>query len=167
MWLPIVICLLLLISVIVSIKASAKDLIEANVSVSRKIGAYLIRFLHSLLHVGFFFLLIFLLYEYAVYNRLNIVVIVMVNLIFAVLILCFAIYKMCILTIWYNMLLDVDKCIPYDIPIGTKTNTITFNANTVCGENNMLRWIQGNFMKSIIIAAINAAFLLEYMAKRA
>jgi hypothetical protein len=149
-----------------------RGLRKHNVSVLRKVSAYFVKVFHDSIVAFFLISTIYLTYEVLIRKTCHVRYVIALNAVFILIFVLFAVHKMCILTIWYNMLLDKHKCSHYyglyqllkGVPV-SENNTATYNhyRNSQVCKDNMMSWLEGTKIYAVMILLLNILYVVKLM----
>jgi hypothetical protein len=145
-----------------------KEIQDANVSDKQKILAYITLISHDFIVFSLFVIVIFLLVQSIIYKKFYYKDLLITNAVFLIIFISFTYYRMCVLTILYNYLLDKDKCSHYHSfydylamrPIKRQTHKhiSKYNPNARCSRN-FGSWLEGTRLISFLILLLNIIYI--------
>lgn len=143
---------------------------HANVSIQRKLLAYITLVAHDYIVLSVFVVVIFLLIQSVIYSKFYYRDVLIVNVVFLIIFISFTYYKMCVLTIFYNYLLDNDKCLHYysfydflakqSIKVPLNKDRLRYDSNVTCSKN-FGSWLEGTRLISLLILALNMVYIFK------
>lgn len=161
-----ILVILIIIVAIINSLISLKEITSSNVTKERKMLAFIIKLVHGTITASVFITILYLLYQ-AIQGQYNIQLLILLNLLYFIVLLFFTEMKMCILTIWYNNILNRDKCCPYQGLSGlfNKDNQDTyaqepFDNSKKCPDNTV-KWLDGNKKTVFLLILLNGIYLLK------
>lgn len=146
-----------------------KEIQCANVSIKHKILAYITLITHDYIVLSLFVVVIYLLFQSILYRKFYYKDVLITNAVFLIIFISFTYYKMCVLTILFNYLLDKDKCSHYysfyDFLAmrSIKTHTeqrLKYDHNVDC-VRNFGSWLEGTRAISLLILALNIIYIFS------
>lgn len=156
--------ILLVVTSLIDLMVYRNQISTSKVSALRKLMAWSIVIFHDMFYTIAVLLMIYLVYlmRTTKMNEHSFRVLAILNAMLLIALICFKVFKMCILTLLFNFVLGIERCTLYEHGLIRLVQQHPIIPNLTCSINYKL-WIESYILFTCFVLILNIYTLLQHL----